>query len=146
MAAPRAYGKNKIEKIYWRELFAEESKVWAFLRGKEFQTGDEIINYSKSTQPSSSLFYAILNDDKDEIIKRILDRALYVKKRLRKIGVSASVKEMLEYAAHKACYLYINQYKPDEEKDKLIDLREKPQNIYLPGFHSNKAMLKTWVY
>lgn len=74
MAAPRAYGKNKIEKVYWRELFAEESKAWAFLRGKEFQTGDEIINYSKNTQPVSLLFLAILNDDKDEVIKRILDR------------------------------------------------------------------------
>ncbi|GAN33200.1 hypothetical protein BROSI_A1717 [Candidatus Brocadia sinica JPN1] len=142
MAAPRAYGKNKIEKVYWRELFAEESKAWAFLRGKEFQTGDEIINYSKNTQPVSLLFLAILNDDKDEVIKRILDRTLYVKNRLRKIGVSASVKEILGYAVHKACYLYNNQYKRDEKKDKLIDLKEKPQTIYLPGFHSNKEMIK----
>lgn len=142
MAAPRAYGKNKIEKVYWRELFAEESRAWAFLKGKEFQTGDEIINYSKNAQPVSLLFPAILNDDKDEVIKRILDRALYVKNRLRKIGVSASVKEILGYAVHKACYLYNNQYKRDEKKDKLIDLKEKPQTIYLPGFHSNKAMLK----
>lgn len=142
MAAPRAYGRNKIEKVYWRELFAEESKAWAFLRGKEFQTGDEIINYSKNTQPISLLFLAILNDDKDEVIKRILDRALYVKNRLRKIGLSASVKEILGYAVHKACYLYNNQYKLDENKDKPIDIKEKRQAIYLPGFHSNKAMIK----
>lgn len=142
MAAPRAYGRNKIEKVYWRELFAEESKVWAFLRGKEFQTGDEIINYSKSIQPVSLLFFAIFNDDKDEVIKRILDRALYVKNRLRKIGLGASVKEILGYGVHKACYLYNNQYKRDEKKDKLIDLKEKLQTFYLPGFHSNKAMIK----
>lgn len=142
MAAPRAYGKNKIEKVYWRELFAEESKAWAFLRGKEFQTGDEIINYSKNTQPVSLLFLAILNDDKDEVIKRILDRTLYVKNRLRKIGVSASVKEILGYAVHKACYLYNNQYKLDEINDKATGIKEKPQTIYLPGFHSNKEMIK----
>lgn len=142
MAAPRAYGKNKIEKVYWRELFAEEAKAWAFFRGKEFQTGDEIIQYSKNTQQSFPLFFAILNDDKDGVIRRILDRALNVKNRLRKIGVSVSVKEMLEYAIHKACYLCDNQYKLDEIYDKAISLKKNPQTIYLPGFHSNKATIK----
>lgn len=142
MAAPRAYGKNKIEKVYWRELFAEEGKAWAFLRGKEFQTGDEIINYSKNIRPNYLLFHTILSDDKDAVIKRILDRALYVKNRLRKIGVNASVKEILGYAVHKACYLYNNQYKPDEKKDTLIDLKEKQQTIYLPSFHSSKTMIE----
>ncbi len=142
MAAPRAYGKNKIEKVYWRELFAEEAKAWAFFRGKEFQTGDEIIRYSKNAQQNFPLFLAILNDDKDGVIQRILDRALNVKKRLRKFGVSVSVKEMLGDAVHKACYLYGNQHEFDEIYDKVICLEKKPQAIYLPGFHSNKKTIK----
>ncbi|MCF6147938.1 MAG: hypothetical protein E3K37_04685 [Candidatus Kuenenia sp.] len=142
MAVPRTYGKNKVETVYWRELFAEEGKAWTFLRGKEFQAGEELINYSKYIRPNYLLFHTILSDDKDEVIKRILDRTLSVKNRLKKIGVNASVKEILGYAVRKACYFYNNQYKLNGKKDKLINLKERPQTIYLPGFHSSKAMIE----
>lgn len=68
---------------------------------------------------------------KNDVIKRILDRALYVKNRLRRIGVSASVKEILEYAVYKACYLYKNQSVFDEIKDKTISIEEKLQTFNL---------------
>lgn len=143
LSAARHYGKDEIERYLWRELFLEESRASTAL-SSEFQTVDEIIGYSMKRQPRSTLIHVIMESDTDNIIRSMLEHALYVKKRLQAAGGSTSIKDILRYVVDLGCRTYQNIYGIDEKDfispGELLDFSKIPLAVHLPWSSASHAM------
>jgi hypothetical protein len=105
LAAARQYGKDRLERVLWRELLQEEIALRAGLTQPDYDDVARIIR-AVALQKSKWRFPAIiLARDESGVIRRALERALRIKKILGRHGKHTTIKQILVDFVKAYCHL-----------------------------------------
>jgi len=80
LGAAYNYGKDRIERLFWRELVEAQRESWAKVRQPDFECEEQLIRANAISAQKEDFAPAILAADRSGVIRRILERTLRIKK------------------------------------------------------------------
>jgi len=153
LGAAYQYGKDRIERLFWRELLQEEGNVWLEIQQPDYDSLDQIIRASSWKGPKCKWGFAsvILTRDAGGLIHRVLERALRIKKILRKAGRQETIKNILIDFVKSYCRLQNSVNNLYALEDDLVDddgipfdYKDMPYTLHLPSSYGNQEMWQSY--
>jgi len=151
LGAAYRYGKDRIERLFWRELVEAERESWAKIRQPEFDSVDQIIRANAVSVEKQSFAPTILAGDRGGEISRILERSLRIKKILRRYGRQDAIKDILIDFVKSYCHLYNNRHNFYALYDGMYDdsgllccYSDMPYTLHLPSSYNNPDMWRSY--
>lgn len=146
------YGKDRLERLLWRELFHETRHVQSEIRQPDYDAVDQIIRASSRRSSRWEFASVVLTRDASSVIRRALERALRIKKILRKAGHQETIKTILVDFVKSYCRLHKSINNLHALEDELLDddgdpfdyVDTTPYTLHLPSSYGNQAMWRSY--
>lgn len=151
LGAAYNYGKDRIERLFWRELVEAQRESWAKVRQPDFECEEQLIRANAISAQKEDFAPAILAADRSGVIRRILERTLRIKKMMRSYGRQDTIKDILIDFIKSYCHLYnlsnnfYNFYNMlYDDSGPLVGYSEIPYTLYLPSSYYNPEMWRSY--
>lgn len=152
MGAAYGYGKDRIERLFWRELVEAERESWSKVRQPDYETAEQLIRANAVSLRKGNFAPAILAVDGSGVIRRILERSLRVKKILQRYGRQDTLKDILIDFVKSYCHAYNDKHNLYPLRDKMYDsdigflccYSEFPYTLHLPSSYNNPDMWRSY--
>jgi len=152
LGAIYSYGKDRIERLFWRELVEAERKSWSKIRQPDYETADQIIRANSVSVAKGNFAPAILAGDRDGAIRRMLERALRIKKILLRYGRQDTIKDILIDFVKSYCHTYNDKHNLYPLYDAMYDdgvgllccYSDLPYTLHLPSSYNNRDMWRAY--
>ncbi len=152
LGAVYSYGKDRIERLFWRELVEAERESWSKIRQPDYETADQIIRANSVSLAKGNFAPAILAGDRDDIICRILERSLRIKKILLRYGRQDTIKDILIDFVKSYCHAYNDKHNLYPLYDAMYDdgvgllccYSDLPYTLHLPSSYNNRDMWRAY--
>ncbi|MBW6486056.1 MAG: HIRAN domain-containing protein [Syntrophobacterales bacterium] len=157
LAAAYQHGKDRIERLLWRELLQEEIELQCGMQQPDYESLDQIIRASSWNGGQWKFASTILTQDESGVILQVLERALRIKRILRKAGRQETIKStLIDFV--KAYSHLCNSFSPHDIGDNLYaleddlvddggflrDYADMPYTLHLPTSHGNPVMWRSY--
>jgi len=152
LGAAYQYGKDRLERLFWRELVEAERDSWSKVQQPDYADVDQLIRANAVSMAKGNFAPAILAGDHSGIIRRILERSLRIKKILRRYGRQDTLKDILIDFVKSYCHTYNDKHNLYPLYDAMYDndigflccYSELPYTIHLPSHYNNPDMWRSY--
>ncbi len=151
LGASYRYGKDRIERLFWRELVEAERESWSKIRQPDYETADQIIHANSVSLAKGNFAPAILAGARDDIICRILERSLRIKKILLRYGRQDTIKDILIDFVKSFCHAYNDRHDLYPLYDAMYDdsgllccYSDLPYTLHLPSSYNQPDMWRSY--
>ncbi len=152
LGAAYSYGKDRIERLFWRELVEAERESWSKIRQSDYETAEQLIHANAVSLAKGNFAPEILAGDRDGSIRRILERALRIKKILRRYGRQDTIKDILIDFVKSYCHAYNDKHNLYPLYDAMYDdgvgllccHSDLPYTLHLPSSYDRPDMWRSY--
>jgi len=152
LGAAYRYGKDRVERLFWRELVEAERESWAKVRQPDYETAEQLIHANAVGVGKNNFAPVMLAADHSGVIRRILERSLRIKKILRRYGRQDTLKDILIDFVKSYCHAYNDKHNLYPLHDAMYDndigylccYSELPYTLHLPSSYNDQNMWQSY--